>query len=321
MVKPPQQPTRALRNQNSLVTSAQEWVKNVHQLIVTADDFGLSDETNQGIIDAHLHGIVTSTSLLMNAPKTKEAVALAKTLPSLEVGIHLGFVEGYSLVNQVSTITDAISYFPGQHCLHRHWRPFIKNYLLRQLNLRELQRELEAQCKAFYEAFPDNSSIPFANGTQHLHLLPEIAPMVVELCRRYKIRYLRAPSGHGLFRRFPYGPVMAFLGARLRRQKPEWLGCSDEFLGFDASGKIDKFYLKQTLLQIHRTPSTTSKTFELMTHPGFEASHLRIGLPWAYRDFDWEGERRALTDPEIPSLLKEYKINLIQFRNLPHVYG
>jgi predicted glycoside hydrolase/deacetylase ChbG (UPF0249 family) len=293
----------------------------VHQLIVTADDFGLSDETNRGIVDAHLHGIVTSTSILMNAPKTKEAVALAKTLPSLEVGIHLGFVEGYSLVNKASTITDPISYFPGHQCLHRHWRPFIKSYLLKKLNLQELKQELEAQCEAFMKAFPEKSFIPFANGTQHLHLLPQIAPMVVELCRRYKIRFLRAPSGQGLFRRLPYGPVMGFLGARLRRQKPVFLGFSDEFLGFDASGKVDKEYLKHTLQQIRKTPSTSPKTFELMTHPGYDASHLRLGLPWAYRDFDWDGERMALTDPEILSLLKDYKINLMQFRNLTHVHG
>jgi predicted glycoside hydrolase/deacetylase ChbG (UPF0249 family) len=36
----------------------------VKQLIVNADDFGLTENVNRGILDAHRQGIVTSTTLL-----------------------------------------------------------------------------------------------------------------------------------------------------------------------------------------------------------------------------------------------------------------
>lgn len=36
-------------------------------LIVNADDFGLSPGVNYGIIAAHRHGLVTSTTAMMNA--------------------------------------------------------------------------------------------------------------------------------------------------------------------------------------------------------------------------------------------------------------
>lgn len=290
----------------------------MHHLIVTADDFGLSKETNRGILDAHLHGIVTSASLLMNAPETEEAIALSKIHPSLEIGIHLGLVEGFSLINQRSSITDELSYFPGQVCLHRHWRPFIKSYLAKSLDLNEIRAELEAQCLAFKAAFPDRPDIPFANGTQHLHLLPQIAPIVVDLCHRFRIRFLRAPRGNGGWKRLPFGLLLAFLGARLRRQNPIFPKFTDDFLGFDASGQIDLAYLRKSFKQIQETKNSTSQIFELMTHPGFEATHLRKNLPWAYSEFDWEGEHKALTDPDILALLKEFKINLTQFRKLPH---
>ena len=36
------------------------------KLIVNADDFGLTEGTNYGIIDGHINGIVNSTTMMMN---------------------------------------------------------------------------------------------------------------------------------------------------------------------------------------------------------------------------------------------------------------
>ena len=58
-------------------------------LIVNADDFGASRGTNHGILHAHRHGIVTSTSLLVDAAASEDAAAQAATVPSLSVGLHL----------------------------------------------------------------------------------------------------------------------------------------------------------------------------------------------------------------------------------------
>jgi len=60
-------------------------------LIVNADDFGLSAGVNRGIFEAHRRGVVTSTSLMVNRPGCDEAVALARELPELDLGLHLDF--------------------------------------------------------------------------------------------------------------------------------------------------------------------------------------------------------------------------------------
>ena len=57
-------------------------------LIVNADDFGASPGTNRGIMEAHLHGIVTSTSLLVDAVAGAEAAEMAELAPELSVGLH-----------------------------------------------------------------------------------------------------------------------------------------------------------------------------------------------------------------------------------------
>jgi chitin disaccharide deacetylase len=58
-------------------------------LIVNGDDFGITDGINRGIIHAHRHGILTSTSLLVDRPACEAAVVLAREHPTLSVGLHL----------------------------------------------------------------------------------------------------------------------------------------------------------------------------------------------------------------------------------------
>ena len=62
-------------------------------MIVNADDFGLSEGTNRGIIEAHERGIVTSASLMVRQPAVASAVAYAKSHPSLTIGLHLDLGE------------------------------------------------------------------------------------------------------------------------------------------------------------------------------------------------------------------------------------
>ena len=57
-------------------------------LIINADDFGLSPGVNDGIVEAHARGVVTSTSLMVLAPAATGAVALARSHPQLSVGLH-----------------------------------------------------------------------------------------------------------------------------------------------------------------------------------------------------------------------------------------
>lgn len=63
----------------------------MRQLIVNADDFGASCGTNRGILHAHRYGIVTSTSLLVDAPWSDDAAMLAAGggAPGLSIGLHL----------------------------------------------------------------------------------------------------------------------------------------------------------------------------------------------------------------------------------------
>src|SRR5688572_7052681 len=63
-------------------------------LIVNGDDFGASRGINRGILEAHRGGILTSTSLLVNAPGSADASGLLREAPELSIGLHAD-LDGY----------------------------------------------------------------------------------------------------------------------------------------------------------------------------------------------------------------------------------
>lgn len=75
-------------------------------LIVNADDFGLCEGTNYGIISAHYHGIVTSTTMLVNMPGLNHALSLIKDVPNLGIGLHLNITLGKPLTKADSLVKD-----------------------------------------------------------------------------------------------------------------------------------------------------------------------------------------------------------------------
>jgi predicted glycoside hydrolase/deacetylase ChbG (UPF0249 family) len=65
----------------------------VRDLVVNADDLGLSPGVNHGIARAHLEGIVTSSSLMVRQPAAEHAAELVQQLPSMGIGLHVDLAE------------------------------------------------------------------------------------------------------------------------------------------------------------------------------------------------------------------------------------
>ena len=66
------------------------------RLIVNADDFGLTPGVSTGILSAHRHGIVSSTTLLATAAIDGEQLAELRD-SSVGVGIHVNLTLGRPL--------------------------------------------------------------------------------------------------------------------------------------------------------------------------------------------------------------------------------
>jgi hypothetical protein len=60
------------------------------RLIFNADDYGLTAGVSQGILDAHLQGVVSSTTVMVGSPNVADSIRLAlQTAPRLGMGLHL----------------------------------------------------------------------------------------------------------------------------------------------------------------------------------------------------------------------------------------
>lgn len=59
------------------------------KLVVIADDFGLCQSVNEGIVDATINGIVCEPSLMLGSPGTDHALTLARQHNIENIGIHM----------------------------------------------------------------------------------------------------------------------------------------------------------------------------------------------------------------------------------------
>jgi len=88
-----------MNHTTSAVNDTAPAITDARRVIVNADDFGMSDGVNAGIITAHRLGIVTSTSLMVDRPGAADAVAMARSVaPHLSIGLHLELIE-HQVVN------------------------------------------------------------------------------------------------------------------------------------------------------------------------------------------------------------------------------
>ena len=279
------------------------------RLIVHADDLGLSERVNDGILQAHLGGIVTSASIMANGTAFDHAASICKAVPTLDVGIHLTLVEELPALKPASipTLVDKA----GR--LHHRATAFTKKYLMGGIRLREVRSELEAQIS---KVLSHGLRVSHLDSHQHLHMLPQIRGVTTELAKKYGIPAIRVP--HETVRQYMLSRQPAFsrllpllalnLFCRLGKNSGEVR--PDHFVGFFFGGNLHKGNLQQ-LIQ-HLPPAGTC---ELMCHPGIEDPAIRY-RHWGYH---WSEELSALTDPEIAEVLSRQGVRLISYRQLANL--
>jgi len=161
--------------------------RKTRRLVVNADDFGMSEEVNQGIIAAFRRGVLTSCSLMVTGRAFEQAVALAKENPKLAVGIHLVAVMGRSVLpkSAIPTLVDKAGNFPNNPTaagLKYYFSP-------------RARRELRSEIAAQFERFA-GTGLPLSHidGHLHLHIHPVIFKAALELGSQYGARRMRSPD-------------------------------------------------------------------------------------------------------------------------------
>jgi len=156
------------------------------RLVVTADDFGVAPEVNDAVEQGHRDGILTAASLMVSAPAAGDAVARAKALPHLRVGLHLVLVEGKPTLpkSAVPDLVDAQGMF----------RTDMVAAGAAMFFLARVRRQLEAEIEAQFDAFRATGlALDHVNAHKHFHLHPTIATTILRVGKRYGLRAIRVP--------------------------------------------------------------------------------------------------------------------------------
>ena len=278
------------------------------KLIVNADDFGLTDEINQGIIQAHKKGILTSTSLVASGEAFNRAVVLARQHQALDVGVHLTLIEEKSVLAKahIPTLVNTQGYFRVSAL------DFIRDYLLNRINMTEVRLELCAQIRKIRD---EGIFISHIDSHQHIHILPRILNIVIQLAREFQIKAIRAPFEQPKWRDFlslrKWPRLVKQLGLNLSCRNVYHLlkdYAPDHFFGFLDGGTLDTMRLARVISQLPQGVS------ELMCHPGFDGG--RSIEKYAHWRYNWWDECCTLTHQSIIDLISNKKVMLTSFRTI-----
>jgi predicted glycoside hydrolase/deacetylase ChbG (UPF0249 family) len=158
----------------------------LRHLVVNADDLGLTVGVNDGIFDAHDHGILTSASLFAGAPATSDAIHRARSRPSLGLGAHLALVDGTPTLppRLIPTLVEDDGRF------RRSWKPFIVACLRGKVSLADVELELTAQIERLRSA---GVRLTHLDAHKHVHAYPPVFAIVARLAGRFAIPVVRVP--------------------------------------------------------------------------------------------------------------------------------
>ncbi len=273
-------------------------MRGVKRLIVTADDVGLHPGMTRGALAAHDGGIVTAVSVSPNGRDFEPAVERLRDRPKLDVGAHLSLV-GERPLSPPRAIPSLVG---ADGRLHARYPAFAARYALGRIRAADLETELRAQVERLLGT---GLRVVHLNSHQHLHLLPRVFDVVLELAEKHGIPAVRIPNEPEASLS-PRGIQLAALNALGRRARGRTV-CADRTIGVLAAGHLTAATLRSCLAYVGEGVT------ELVCHPGLDGAELARVYDWGY---GWDEETAALSDPALTALLRERGISLATFSDL-----
>lgn len=153
------------------------------KFILNADDLGLSNNINKGVIDGYNAGVIKSASLCANGEAFLCAInEIMPECPDLCIGVHLNIIEGKALT-EPEKIPDLVDKNGN----------FNNGYIQLMLKSRKkaFLTQLETEFRAQTEKIKEHLTPAHIDSHVHTHAIPEIFELVCKLAKEYNIPYVR----------------------------------------------------------------------------------------------------------------------------------
>jgi len=247
------------------------------KLIINSDDFGYSKGHNYGILRAHTHGLLSSTTLMANGSEVHHAIDLALQHPTLDVGIHvvLDFKKPLSDPSTIPSCVDALGNFRKLSLEEVY-----------SLKLDEVKQEIEAQI-----SFLTNQGLKLTHmdSHHHVHMHPHLFPTFVQLAKH-----------HDLVLRCVIGEHDEHVKL-LEEAKVNYVMCNATF------------YKETVSLDFFKPYPKAYEVEELMTHPAYCDEIILQESSYAYERVV---ELSVLTSRQLTDILKNQSIEVIKYHHL-----
>jgi len=157
-----------------------------HELIITADDLGISEGVNRGIVETYEQGILTTCSLLANGLAFEHAVKDTLVQNSdLPVGVHLNLMFGNPLRMSDRALVGPDGLFRGSYVgVLRHFY-FGPSKTLRAAVLDEFRAQTEKVAEAI------GRPIDHFNTQSHIHSIPALFDLVSTVAQEMGCPHVR----------------------------------------------------------------------------------------------------------------------------------
>lgn len=280
----------------------------IKKLIINADDFGLHESINEGIVAAHQQGCVTSTTIVAGGKAFEHAVMLVRQCPALGIGVHLTLVGLRPVAHG-----DVSSLQTRDGSFFKDYLTFTRQYLASKINTAHIERELRCQLQ---RVVGHGIKITHLDSHQHLHALPGFPRLIGRLAQEFGVTKIRIPAESPFFFNAIYGSAgrvlgrMALTGCALQaryKYHVQGIRSTDHFFGMLSGGRTNQKSLRSIIEQL---PAGSS---EIMVHPGMSNEAINREYQWCYH---WQDELAALQSAETLSLIKNRQIELISYRDL-----
>ena len=286
----------------------------MRRLIINADDFGFTSGVNRAIVQAHLQGVVTSSTLMAGGRAFAEAVQMANSIPTLSVGCHVVLIDGAPILasGRLPSLTESGAFRDGL-------KTFAGRAIAGRMSSNEIAGETEAQIRRIQSA---GIAVSHLDTHKHTHIFPHVLRPLLRAAATCGVQALRNPFGprfplrsHQLLARpnlwtrvIEVQVLRRFAKTFRQAVDREGFVTPDGTLGIEVTGTLDESLFHAIAKNV------PEGTWEFVCHPGFNDADLQSAKTRLRESR--ETELRVLTLPTARQVLADQGIQLISYRDL-----